>query len=136
MVNFTEWAETKRIDGIDEGILRSILQGNRPSSKLKEMTPGVLVIEDTTNYNLNERIICCVSNYYTNREDRKKIKIPPLNNVYSKCLKIQSELGIRKTRAEKINCALCHLLCMNKTKEGSLNRVNSRKKKGKQTVYE
>nr|DAK26679.1 MAG TPA: hypothetical protein [Caudoviricetes sp.] len=130
-MNFTEWAKTKSIDGIDEGTLKGILQGTHPSSKLKEIAPGVLVIEDTTNCNLNERIICCVSDYYTNREDHKKIKIPSLNNVYSKCLKIQNELGIREMRAERNDCTLCHLLCMDRIKDGSLNRVNSLKKKGK-----
>lgn len=118
-MNLVSLLNNRNIEGIQETILKEILEGTHPSVGIKYSGNGLVVLT-------NNKVIKCVKNYYVNPNEHGKFGGSSELNA-SQCFNIQKYMGLvqpdEPLATILVNrCGVCHLACLRKKEEGKLKR--------------
>lgn len=111
-MNLVTILNNRSIAGIQEGELKSILEGTHPSISVRMASNGMVMLSNNT-------VIKCVENYYRNPNSHVDMK--KHNNMTAKCYYVIEDLGLDGVSVN--HCAQCHLRCLNKKGNKELQRI-------------
>jgi len=113
------------IEEMDTELLKQIFHYSRSGISFSNPSPGVIIIENTSDSEAKKKIIHCVKNYYTSNSSGLNIVVSP-TSPFLMCAYVKNvlKLGINGS-----DCARCHLMCMDQVNNGKLYRTKARKRR-------